>query len=197
MPTCIICHENIEIEESSSIKSYTCPNGHQVHRKCLEDWLVHSQVCPLCAEKYDSNTISEFTEYFDKIKEQKEQEKQIKADIELENVISNIADDIILLEKLELPRKLIKQKEFKKALEKLFALIDDNSQNMDVLFLIGKTFYLDKQYALAVNHLMKLIKKDFKYPQGFYYLGKTYQALGLNDKAKWAFDRVPSEDSKS
>ncbi len=197
MPTCIICHEKIEIEEGSNIKSYTCPNGHQVHRKCLEEWLVHSQVCPLCTEKYDSNTISEFTDYFNKIEAQKEQEKQIKVDIELEKVFSSIADDIILLEKLELPRKLIKQKEFKKALEKLFVLIDDNGQNLDVLFLIGKAFYLDKQFALAVNHLMKLVKKDFKYPQGFYYLGKTYQALGLDDKAKWAFDRVPSEESKS
>jgi len=197
MPTCIICHEEIEIQNDSNIKNYTCPNEHQVHKKCLQDWLINSQVCPLCAENYDSNIISEFTGYFNKIKEQKERENQKKADMELEKVMNNIADEIILLEKLEISQNFIKLEEYEKALENLFDLNNENNQNMDVLFMIGKTFYLNKQYDLAVNYLMKLLKNDFNYPKGFYYLGKTYQALGLEDKAKWAFDRVSPEERPS
>ncbi len=195
MPSCIICHEEIEIQNDSN--NYTCPNMHQIHKKCLQDWLIHSQVCPLCAEKYDSNIISEFTDYFNKIKEQKEREDQKKANIELEKVMNNIADEIILLEKLEISQNFIEQEEYGKALESLFDLIEKNNQNVHILFMIGKTFYLNKQYDLAVNYLMKLVKKDFSYPKGFSYLGKTYQALGLEDKAKWAFNRVSPEERPS
>jgi predicted Zn-dependent protease len=197
MPTCIICHEEIELKADSNIKSYTCPNGHQVHKKCLQDWLIHSQVCPLCAEKYNPNIISEFTGYLNEIKKQEEQKKQKKAELELEKVISSVADEIVLLEQLEISKMLIKQKEFDKALKQLFNLSDHSSENVHVLYFIGKTFYLKEQYDLAINYFMKLVKKDYNYPKGFYYLGKSYQALGLDDKAKWAFDRISPEKQPS
>jgi len=46
------------------------------------------------------------------------------------------------------------------------------------------------RYDLAINQLFKLIKEKYDYPEGFLYLGKAYEALGLEDKAKWAYERV-------
>jgi hypothetical protein len=46
---------------------------------------------------------------------------------------------------------------------------------------------------MAIGHLFKLVKEKYDYPEAFLYLGKSYQELGLEDKAKWAFDRVPKE----
>ena len=43
---------------------------------------------------------------------------------------------------------------------------------------------------MAINSLFKLVKEKFDYPDAFLYLGKSYEALGLEDKAKWAYDRV-------
>jgi hypothetical protein len=34
------------------------------------------------------------------------------------------------------------------------------------------------------------VKEKYDYPEGFLYLGKAYEALGLDDKAKWAYERV-------
>ena len=59
-----------------------------------------------------------------------------------------------------------------------------------VLFLKGKINYLRGRYDLAINQLFKLVKEKYDYPDGFLYLGKAYEALGLSDKAKWAYERV-------
>jgi predicted Zn-dependent protease len=59
-----------------------------------------------------------------------------------------------------------------------------------ILFLKGKINYLKGRYDLAINQLFKLVKDKYDYPEGFFYLGKAYEALGLVDKAKWAYERV-------
>ena len=43
---------------------------------------------------------------------------------------------------------------------------------------------------MAIGHLFKIIKETYDFPEAFLYLGKAYQALGLTEKAKWAFERV-------
>ena len=61
---------------------------------------------------------------------------------------------------------------------------------MTVIFLLGKANFLKGRYDLAINFLFKLVKLRYDYPDGFLLLGKAYEQLGLQDKAKWAFDRI-------
>ena len=56
--------------------------------------------------------------------------------------------------------------------------------------MLGKANYLKGRYDLTINFLFKLVKIRYDYPDGFLYLGKAYEKLGLHDKANWAFDRI-------
>ena len=55
----------------------------------------------------------------------------------------------------------------------------------------GKVYFAMEKYDLAINNLFKLVKNhNFEFPDAFLYFGTAYQAIGLEDKAKWAFDRI-------
>ena len=72
-------------------------------------------------------------------------------------------------------------------------IYEENSteeRNLNTLFLLGKANYLKGRYDLSINFLFKLVKSSYDYPDGFLYLGKAYEKLGLHDKAKWAFERI-------
>jgi len=77
MPSCIVCHLNIDNDSDSRI---SCDNDHLVHKYCLAEWLLHSDRCPLCSDPYPQNIIDQFKDF----KEQKEREKQEALDKELE-----------------------------------------------------------------------------------------------------------------
>ncbi|TFF91666.1 MAG: hypothetical protein EU543_06320 [Promethearchaeota archaeon] len=183
-PACIICHMQI----SDSYEE--CPNGHAVHISCLREWLMHSFNCPLCNTKYDEKIIKRFQEY---IREKdKEKEEELKNQLEKDNVnkIHQIGEKMVFLKGLDLVDEFVKQKEFKKALEVLDEFKDYKNKKYEIMFLRGKINYLRGRYDMAINHLFKLVKQNFEYPEAFLYLGRAYQALGLEDKAKWAFERA-------
>lgn len=190
MPSCIICHLNIN-EYTDSFKA--CKNLHFVHKTCLAEWLMHSKNCPLCNEPYSQSIIDEFKDY----KDQKEKEKQIALEKEEEEdsirKVKEITNKILFLKFIENIEKLIEDGNYNEAIDKLLdsfneTAIDDN--NMKVLFLLGKANYLKGRYDLAINFLFKLVKIRFDYPDGFLYLGKAYEKIGLKDKAQWAFQRI-------
>ena len=189
MPLCIICHEEIESDHTS----YSCPNGHPAHDYCLKDWMLNSQNCPLCTEKYSAEVLSTFSGFLKSVQAKEEEEKLKKIEEELIASITKAAAEIFELQQLEKIHELHDLKEFEKALQYLFTMIDNNNENNHVLFLIGKTFFLKEQFDLAINYFMKLVKKDYYYPEAFLYMGKSYEALGLEDKAKWAYERVPEK----
>ena len=190
MATCIICHMGI-IEGVDS--SQDCPNGHLAHTDCLKEWLLHSSNCPLCREPYPDQVIDQFKEFIN----QKETEKQvsIKNELKQEEIkkMEHIASKITFLKFVESIEILINEQEFEYALSRL-DLHNDGSgsieKEQDILFLKGKINYTRGRYDLAINQLFKLVKEKYDYSEGFLYLGKAYEALGLGDKAKWAYERV-------
>jgi len=193
MPSCIICH--LEIEENSD-SLFKCTNEHPVHRHCLAEWLLHSQNCPLCTEPYSQSVITQFEDHL----EQKEQEKQAAIDTEKKKEdlrkMEELTNNIIFLKVIEDIEQLVEDKQYKEAIEKLLELYEEGSfdaKNFKILFLLGKTNFLKGRFDLTINFLFKLVKQNFDYPDGFLYLGKAYEKLGLHDKAKWAFDRVKKE----
>ena len=190
MPSCIICHLNIN-EHTDSFKS--CENLHLVHKTCLAEWLLHSANCPLCNEPYPQSIIDQFKDY----KEEKEREKQDALDKELhEEAIKKMqeaANKVVFLKFIETIEKLMEEEKYEEAIGKLLnsyneATIDDN--NMKVLFLLGKANLLKGRYDLAINFLFKLVKVRFDYPDGFLLLGNAYEKIGLKEKAQWAYDRI-------
>ena len=190
MPTCIICHLGI-IEGIDS--SQHCPNHHLVHTDCLKEWLVHSPNCPLCREPYSDQVINKFKGFI----EQKETEKQITLENEIKKEehrkMEQAASKIMFLKFLESIEILINEQEFEYAISRLDLHDNGNSpaeRKRDILFFKGKINYLRGRYDLAINQLFKLVKEKYDYPDGFLYLGKAYEALGLDDKAKWAYERV-------
>ena len=190
MPSCIICHLNID-ENTDSFKG--CKNLHLVHKTCLAEWLMHSQNCPLCSEPYPQSLIDQFKDY----KEKKEKEKQDALDKELHKEsmkkVEEIASKIVFLKFIETIETLIEEEKYNEAIDKLLdsyseTVIDDN--NLNALFLLGKANFLKGRYDLAINFLFKLVKIRFDYPDGFLLLGKAYEKIGLKDKAQWAYDRI-------
>jgi len=190
MATCIICHLGV-IEGVDSPQD--CPNGHLAHTDCLKEWLLHSSDCPLCREPYPDQVIDQFREYIN----QKEAEKQasIKNVIKQEEIqkMEQVASRITFLKFLESIEILINEQEFEYALSRLDLHNNGSSsteKRRDILFFKGKINYMRGRYDLAINQLFKLVKENYDYPDGFLYLGKAYEALGLDDKAKWAYERV-------
>jgi tetratricopeptide (TPR) repeat protein len=193
MPSCIICHLNIN-ENTDSFKS--CENLHLVHKTCLAEWLLHSHNCPLCSEPYPQSLIDQFKDY----KEEKEREKQDALDKELKlesmKKVQEVANKVVFLKFIETIEKLIEEENYNEAIDKLLdsyseTAIDDN--NMKILFLLGKANFLKGRYDLAINFLFKLVKIRFDYPEGFLLLGNAYEKIGLKDKAQWAYDRVKED----
>ncbi len=186
MLNCIICH--MEIVEGKDILRQ-CPNDHPVHDECLKEWLVHSPNCPLCNAPYAQDLIDKRKDYL------KEKEKE-KIDKDREVKIEQIAEKMVFLKFGNIIDELIEQKNYDMALDKLGAMDDKNlpvPKRQQMLFLKGKIFYLKGRYDMAIGHLFKLVKQQYDYPEAFLYLGKSYQELGLEDKAQWAFDRIHKE----
>ena len=193
MPSCIVCH--LEIENNPEVL-FKCTNEHPIHKSCLAEWLLHSQNCPLCTEPYSQNVISQFEDHL----EQKEQEKQAVIDAEKKKEdlrkMEELANNIIFLKAIEEIEQLIEVKQYEEAIEKLLELYEEGSfdaRGQKVLFLLGKVNFLKGRFDLTINFLFKLVRKNFDYPEGFLFLGKAYEKVGLHDKAKWAFDRVKKE----
>jgi tetratricopeptide (TPR) repeat protein len=190
MPSCIICHLDID-ENTDSL--YKCDNDHPAHKACLAEWLLHSQNCPLCSDPYPQSLVEQFKDYKDK----REMEKQAVLDKELQEEsrkkMQIVAERILFLKLIESIEHLIEEEKYNEAVEKLLDLYNENStddNDLNVLYLLGKANYLKGRYDLAINFLFKLVKIRYTYPDGFLYLGKAYEKLGLHDKAKWAFDRI-------
>jgi hypothetical protein len=187
---CIICH--LEILEG--LDEYAkCPNGHPTHYDCLKEWLVHSSTCPLCQEKYSDEVIGKFKVYIEE--KEKEQNEFLKQELEQEKIkkMKVVADQVAFLKFVETIEELIEIEEYDYALSRL-ELHDNypitNPKGQQILFLKGKINYVRGRFDLAINFLFKLVKTKFDFPNGFLLLGKSYEALGLKDKAQWAFERV-------
>ena len=190
MPSCIICH--MVIDESVE-RLRECPNRHPVHETCLAEWLLHSQKCSLCNRDYDSYLIAKSKDFI----EQKAKEKDLSVDeqmrLQKRKKIEKIAEKMVFLKQIDVIHNLIEEKEYDKALEELNVIEGQNLSKVmgyTVSFLKGKTFYFKGRYDMAISHLLKVIKENYEFPEVFLYLGKSYEKLGLTEKAKWAFDRV-------
>jgi len=190
MPSCIICHMNINEEEDPK----QCPNGHLVHKDCLIEWLTHSKTCPLCSEPYSLEIIQSLQNLLDAREKEKEEARKKEENKEIIAKIERVAEKIAFLSYIEQIEKLIESKEYDQALERLGMLeceqnlLDYKSQK--IMFLRGKINFLKERYDLSINCLFKLVKAKFDYPDAFLYLGKSYEHLGLTEKAKWAYERV-------
>ncbi len=98
---------------------------------------------------------------------------------------------------------MAKERNFSAALNIFWDLADTLEKTpkhpgyLQTLLHIGMINYATGNFAVAVSQLMKLVKIDFKYPLGFYYLGLCYEKIGLPDKAKWAYERslVPLQEN--
>ena len=104
-----------------------------------------------------------------------------------------VAEKIIFLKYVETVESLIDNKQYTEAIDLLMDSYDDTTtdeKNLKVLFLLGMANYLRGRYDLAINFLFKLVKLKFDYPDGFLFLGKSYEALGMKDKAEWAYQRI-------
>ena len=190
MASCIICHLDI-IEGVDS--SHNCPNGHSAHADCLKEWLLHSSNCPLCREPYSKDVLDKFKDFI----KHREDEKlaTLNNDLRIEELkkMESVASKMSFLKFFESIDILINEQEYDYALSRLD--LHNNGSNsiqkgQNILFLKGKINYMRGRYDLAINQLFKLVKEKYDHSEGFLFLGKAYEALGLDDKAKWAYERV-------
>ena len=194
MPSCIVCHLDVDEISQSYIE---CDNGHPIHFHCLADWLLQSKNCPLCSDPYPEDVLAKFNGFL----AEKEREKQQSIDKgkqeETKKKMAEIADKIIFLKYIETIEYLIEDKKYNDAIDLLMDSYQDRSseeKNLKVLFLLGRANYLRGRYDLAINFLFKLVKLKFDYPNGFLFLGKSYEALGMKERADWAYQRIKKND---
>lgn len=170
-----------------------CPNAHPAHMECFKEWLAHSKSCPLCSTPYHQHIIDGQKDFIEEKEQAKIREYENQIVQEERQKIRKIAEKMVFLKFIEQIETLARQENYQDALERLDAYSDQDLSSYkgrDILFLRGKINLLRERYDLAINNLFKLVKAQFDYPDGFLYLGKAYEALGLEDKAKWAFDRA-------
>ena len=190
MTSCIICHLGI-IEGVDS--SNECPNGHPTHSDCLKEWLLHSSNCPLCSEPYSNEVLNKFKNFIKLREDEKLAALNNKLKAEELKKMEKIASKMTFQKFIESINILINEQEYDYALSRLELQEEANLSNeieQNILFLKGKINYMRGRYDLTINQLFKLVKESYNYPDGFLYLGKAYEALGLADKAKWAYERV-------
>ena len=190
MATCIICHLSI-VEGVDS--AHDCPNGHPTHTDCLKEWLLHSPNCPLCSDPYSNDILNKFKDFIKLREDEKLAILNNEQKIDELKKMEEIASKMNFLKFIESINILINEQEYDFALSRLD--LHNNGSNsiqkeQDILFLKGKINYLRGRYDLAINQLFKLVKEKYDYSEGFLYLGKAYEALGLVDQAKWAYERV-------
>ncbi|MHA1730603.1 MAG: hypothetical protein ACTSU5_01600 [Promethearchaeota archaeon] len=189
-PLCSICHQPVGNPQNMA----TCPNGHPVHGvPCLKKWYTSNGfrgVCPVCSEQYDP---AFYGPWFEQVKEEHtnrlKQEEMERKLAEYGNIQRQVEAKDKLRRDLEEVEGALKRRDFKGVVDLAYEVLDEHPNQPDALFLLGKAFYKMGKLALAVNNLMKLVKVEHNYPLGFYMLAKTYEKLGMGDKAKWALDR--------
>ena len=190
MATCIICHLGI-IEGVDS--SHECPNGHPTHSDCLKEWLLLSPNCPLCSKPYSNDILNKFKDFIKLKKDKKLAALNEALRIEELKKMEEIASKMTFLKFIESINILINEQEYDLALSRLELQEEANhsyEKEQDILFLKGKINFMRGRYDLTIRQLFKLVKEKYDYPDGFIYLGKAYEAIGLGDKAKWAYERV-------
>lgn len=201
--SCYICHMKIYTDRNGEINCMNenfnyavCENGHAVHSEpCLKNWLFHSKNCPVCHAQYTNEILTKFQSIIESEKKIAEEKRIAQLLIEqkakeLENM-NKIEAEKEIKDKIDRANKLIDEHKYGPALNILFDILDNNdANNLDAKFLIGKTQYLSEKYDLAISNFMKLVKINYDYPLGFYYLGKSFEQIGSRDKAKWAFERA-------
>ena len=196
MSSCIVCHKAVQDSEAF----FECPNGHIIHKEpCLKQWFLtgNEPLCPFCREPYQTFIQIFYNECQKerKIIEQKLLDKQKAESLRVDSTIKERSD--ILLR----AQNLINQQKFESALNLLFDSQAKFPNDPQIAFLLGNTFFLQQKYGLAINHLMKAIKIDFKQPNAFYLLARCFLALDMPDKAAWAAERalihLPPDNTES
>jgi len=185
MSTCIVCHQPIQ----ESHPFIECPNGHPVHNDpCLKQWFMTSKEykCPFCLEPYPAN-VQKFYDDCQKerqVRERKALETQVKAQARVDPAVKEKGE---IFQRVQY---LLAQKKFDPALNLLFDTQAKYPNDPEIAFQLGNTFFIQQKYGLAVYHLMKAVKIDYKQPTAFYLLARSFSALELPDKAVWAAERA-------
>jgi len=189
MPLCIICHLDIDSVEDVQKE---CPNGHPIHEICLKEWLNHSKRCPLCSEPFPEIFLNQYKNFLELNAHRKENSIKIQQLEKTVLIIDKVAQKMVFLKQLEIINHLTEIHRYEEALERLGAFEGEDLSTYKgqyILFLKGKIHFLRERYDLSINCLFKLVKEKFDFPNAFLYLGKSYEQIGLIDKAKWAYNR--------
>ena len=183
--SCIVCHTKllVDTEHKTQGANYvTCGNGHFLHiDPCLKMWLLNSDTCPVCNAHYSHQILEKHSK--------KSQIEEILPPEEPHNE-QELEECIVVIDKLNRAKKLLLEQKFNASLNIIFDILDhDDPNNVDAKFLMGKVYFLSGRFDLSINTLMRLVKKHYEYPLAFYYLGKNFESVGLDDKALWAYQR--------
>jgi tetratricopeptide (TPR) repeat protein len=182
MSSCIVCHK-----PQDSKPFIECPNGHPVHRDpCLKQWFVTGKepICPFCREPYNMN----LQKFFDECQKERLMAEQKALSMKIAARVDPAAREKV--EIVQRAQNLINQKKFDPALNLLFDTQKKHPDDPEIAFQLGNIFFLQQKYGLAVNHLMKTVKIDFKQPTAFYLLARCFLSLEMPDKAAWAAERA-------
>ena len=183
--SCIVCHTKILVDSSDNkedVNYVACGNGHYLHKEpCLKMWLLTSETCPVCNTKYPEETLKKHAK--------KSQIDDILTPDEPHNE-QEIEECMVIIDKLNRAKKLLLEQKFTASLNIIFDVLDhDDPNNVDAKFLLGKVYFHNGRFDLSINTLMRLVKRNYDYPLAFYYLGKSFESIGLDDKALWAYQR--------
>ena len=61
--TCGICMENTNAKRNLTSHRLQC--GHAFHRKCVIDWFIHSDLCPICRASQKRDPLIKFKHHIE------------------------------------------------------------------------------------------------------------------------------------
>lgn len=102
-----------------------------------------------------------------------------------------------ILEMKKQLKKLVKDKDYAKALKLGEDIIKEDSNEFDVLFIVGGIYYLQKKYRTAISYLDKALEIASTDPDILLLKGNSYHSLGENKKALECCNKIKEIDPKN
>ena len=101
------------------------------------------------------------------------------------------------LEKLKELRKLIKEKQYDKALKIGIEYLQKVPENHDVSFIVGSIYYMKKKYPLAISYFEKALKIGSYDVEVLILNANAYYHIGQNKRAIQCCEKIKEIDPKN
>jgi len=94
-------------------------------------------------------------------------------------------------------KKLVKQKQYEKALKVGNEILEKNPHEQDVLFIVGGIYYMNNKLKTAISHFDRSLEIAHYDTELLFLKANAHFRLGESSKAKQCCEKIQEIDSKN